>query len=173
MVYQSASEAVVVVLVAVGFAVVGVCGLSLSFFPLANFPMLPPRRSHSTYLDSVEADSLAGSVQCSPDEDMTRQEFAQEADINFLLRKYGAVPQRPVTYGEVDFDLDFQQARLAMRDVAEGYARLPESVRQRFPTLDSLLAALASGEVVDLSSAVDPPAGGSAGESSAAASEAR
>lgn len=133
--------------------------------------MLPPRRSHSTYLDSLESDSLAGAIQCSPDEDMARQEFKQEADINFLLRKYGVVPQRPVSYGEVDFDLDFQQARLAMREVSEGYARLSPEVRERYPSLEALLAAIANGEAVDLTPAPAGAGSGSPASGGAAASD--
>lgn len=146
---------------------------SLSFFSLAHFFMLPAIRTHANFLARLEQDSVASAVVCPPDEDSARQEFAQEADINFLLRKYGAVPQRPLSYGEVDFDLDFQQAQLAMRDVADGYARLPVVVRNRYPDLDSLLLAIANGEAIDLSPASDPAAGSSAAGSEAAASEAR
>lgn len=106
--------------------------------------------------------SLSSGLECDPAEDKARPEFAADADVNILLRKYGAVPQRPLVYGEVNFDLDLLSAYEAVSSAVAGYARLPLSVRERFPDMATLFAAMASGEVVDLHPTPVPAAMGSA-----------
>lgn len=59
-------------------------------------------------------------IKCSEEEDKTRQEFKDEADVNKLLSRYGVnVPQLRPVYGEVDTDIDLQGAYLAAQEVAD------------------------------------------------------
>lgn len=86
---------------------------------------------------------------CPPAEDRTRQEFRDETDVNLLLQRYGAaIPQKPVQYGEVDFDLDLHTAYGAFQRVREGFNSLVPMLRDKYPTLDELVAAIATGEVI-------------------------
>lgn len=66
-----------------------------------------------------DAISFACGTACPPDEDKTRQEFKDESDTNWLLRRYGVnVPQASVQYGkEVDFDVSYQDGVNAQREV--------------------------------------------------------
>jgi len=66
-----------------------------------------------------DAISLACGTVCTPEEDRTRQEFKDESDTNWLLRRYGVnVPQASVQYGkEVDFDVSYQDGVNAQREV--------------------------------------------------------
>lgn len=79
-----------------------------------------------------DAISLACGTACSADEDRTRQEFKDESDTNWLLRRYGVnVPQASVQYGrEVDMDISYQDALNAQREVQE--ALTPEQLVQLF-----------------------------------------
>lgn len=89
--------------------------------------------------------------------DRARQEFKDEADINILLRRFGVtVPQKQVTYGEANFDLDLQQAHAAVREAKEGFARLPEELRKKYPSWKSIFNAIQSGELKDLKSETVP-----------------
>lgn len=84
-----------------------------------------------------------------------RQEFREECDLNFLLRKFGALPERAVQYGWNDFDLDLQ-GHLKFVDAArEAYAALPEFIRERYPTIQALLDADALGKL-DFSPPAEP-----------------
>lgn len=82
-------------------------------------------------------------------EDMTRQEFAEESDVNNILRKFagGGYPLRPVNYGVQDFTLDLDGAYAAARVSVEAWDRLPVELRSRFSGWPELLAAMEKGEV--------------------------
>lgn len=133
--------------------------------------MHPAIRFQDSFLDSLEADSLASSVVCTEKEDRARQEFAKDADVNLLLKRFGLnIPVRHPEYGEVDFDLDVQGAYRAVAEAREGFARLPAHLRERFPSWEALMAAVANGEAVSLEPPKEPaspvteaaPASGSA-----------
>jgi hypothetical protein len=79
-------------------------------------------------------------------EDLARQEFKEEADINFLLAKFGVnTPNRPPTYAEVDYDIDLQSALMAIHEVKKAHRQLPEDILNRYPSWQSLLNAVESG----------------------------
>lgn len=106
------------------------------------------------YITRSQADSSEDHAQhdmflvCPPEEDKTRQEFRDEQDVNLLMQRYGAsIPQQPVQYGEVDFDLDLHTAYGAVQRVREGFNSLDPALRVKYPTLDHLVAALATGTV--------------------------
>lgn len=84
-------------------------------------------------------------------EDVTRQEFRDEADINVLLKRYGVgsgPPLRDPIYGEVDYDLDLMGAYTAVRQAREAFQRLPQDVREAYPSWDQLLAGIGAGAVI-------------------------
>ena len=78
------------------------------------------------------------------DEDMTRQEFKDECDVNHILRQHGYMV-RPVRYGEHNFDDDLT-AQMQSRSVFQlWYDSAPPDVREAYPDLGSFLAAFGSG----------------------------
>ena len=66
-------------------------------------------------LNRIAAKNIVCEVVCSVEEDMTRQEFKDECDVNHILRQHGFVV-RPVQYGEHDFDADLT-AQMQSRSV--------------------------------------------------------
>lgn len=102
--------------------------------------------------DLQEYYSELSGLDCSESVDVARQEFKDEADVNKLLARFGvAAPQRQPTFGEVDFDLDLQQAMFAVQEAKQAHAAMPANLRERYPTWQSLLNGLESGEfVIDL-----------------------
>jgi len=77
-------------------------------------------------------------------EDMTRQEFKEECDVNHILRQHGYMV-RPVKFGEHNFDDDLT-AQMQSRSVFQfWYDSAPAEVRDAYPDLGSFLAAFGSG----------------------------
>lgn len=106
--------------------------------------------------------SSVTSLECPLHEDMTRQEFKAETDINSLVRRLTPAdllsrPQ-PSYGGFHDYDMDLQQAAISLQQARDGFARLPASVRAKFATVGELIAALESGEAIDLADAPAEPA---------------
>lgn len=119
--------------------------------------MHPAIRFQDSFLETLEADSLASSLVCTEAEDRARQEFAKDSDINLLLKRFGLnLPVRHPEYGEVDFDLDLQGAYRAVAEAREGFARLPAHLRERYPSWEALMAAVANGEDVSLEPPKEP-----------------
>lgn len=95
-------------------------------------------------IDNLDAVTFDSGLFCDEEEDMTRQEFKDESDVNSLVRRHGLIP-RPVRYGDWDFDVDLQSSMEARRAVSEAYAVLPPEVRGLYPDMGSVWAAIASG----------------------------
>jgi hypothetical protein len=58
-----------------------------------------------------------------PKEDVARQEFRADCDIQTLLARHGAFqPLRPAVYGEVDFDVSYSDLAQAEIRVAQAAA---------------------------------------------------
>lgn len=88
-------------------------------------------------------------LDCSGDvEHAARQEFKDDADLNVLLRRFGAIPtgSAPV-FGEYDFDLTLQDAIAAGRESSRAWSRLPADVQARYGSWPAVLAALDRGEL--------------------------
>jgi hypothetical protein len=95
-------------------------------------------------LHKIAAKEVRCDVVCSIEEDMTRQEFKEECDVNHILRQHGYVP-RPVVYGEHNFD-DDMTARMQSRSLFEAwYAEAPAEVRELYSDLGSFLRAFGAG----------------------------
>lgn len=108
--------------------------------------MHPAIRTQADAGAGNDVESNAAAIDFTGTEDMARQEFKLEADINVLLQRFGVqTPQRRVTFGEVDFGLDLQQALSAVDQATTAHRNLPQALRAEFPTWQSVLNALVTG----------------------------
>lgn len=77
------------------------------------------------------------SLVCDPEDTRTQQQFAEECDINEIVRRFGltgVMPENPRLPVSGDFTgvSDFQTAMNAVRAAEEGFMELPAEVRYRF-----------------------------------------
>lgn len=81
-------------------------------------------------------------------EQITRQEFRDDADINNILNRMGVnAPQRPLKYGEeIDYTLDLQTALEALDAVKVAEFDVPPELRNRYPTWREVLNGVESGQ---------------------------
>lgn len=81
------------------------------------------------------------------EESLTRQEFADEADLNILLARFGVGQVRPMEYGkEVDYSVDLQSA-LGALDAARAAAwSIPEELKDRYRNWQDVLNAAETGQ---------------------------
>lgn len=77
----------------------------------------------------------------------TRQEFAEESDINNILGKYGMQQAtRPLKWGEtIDYTMDLQQAKTALAAVKSANFNIPEELRNKYPDWQAILNGTESG----------------------------
>lgn len=108
--------------------------------------MQPPTKDQAdinienVLLDASESDE---------NKDHARQEFKEEADINHMLNRFGITPERGApTYGVWDDSINLQSAMDSVREAREGYRTLPEELRQKFPSMEAMLAAIDNGSLV-------------------------
>lgn len=98
---------------------------------------------------------------CTAEEDKARQEFKDEADINYMLNRFGITPPRGApTYGEWDDSIDLQAAFQSVSDAQVAYQRLPDNLKAKFTRMEDLLSALENGSLVikNEDAPVDTPA---------------
>lgn len=93
--------------------------------------------------------SASASISFDPSEDMARQEYREESDVNYQLSRYGVdVPlRRNPQFGEVDWDLDLHGAHIAFHNAQAAFLQLPEELRKRFRTPSEMLDGMNSGEL--------------------------
>lgn len=108
--------------------------------------MHPPTKDQA----DLGQDNVTLDASNTPDnKDVARQEFKDEADINVMLAKFGVTqPRGTPTYGEWDDSIDLQTAVQSVRDARSAYHALPEELRNKFPRMEDLLAALENGSLV-------------------------
>lgn len=121
--------------------------------------------------------SRANQLDCSDLPSVTRQEFADEVDVNKLLQRYGAGAglSRPPIFGRtVDYDVDLQMSIEAINAAQVGYRRLPSELREEYKDWRAVLAAIQNGDlIVDMQTGkiakkdVSPPGATSSGNSPA------
>lgn len=82
------------------------------------------------------------------DESLTRQEFKDEADLNILLGRFGVdgLQHRQPQFGEIDYNMDLQQALAARDAVSRANFRVPEELREKYPDGHAVLAGVESGQ---------------------------
>lgn len=93
--------------------------------------------------------SLASGIVCDLDADPTRQEYAEQQDINWIVQRFGGnlVTGLKPQYGENNFDLDLMGALETMTVAQDQYNALPAKLRQAYPSISSLVEALERGEL--------------------------
>jgi len=107
-------------------------------------------------LSKIAEKEVRCDVVCSVDEDMTRQEFKDECDVNHILRQHGYMV-RPVVYGEHNFDEDLT-VQMQSRSIFQfWYDSAPAEVRDAYPDLGSFLAAFGSGALKTGMAGVEVP----------------
>lgn len=90
----------------------------------------------STYnYDMDKASDDAGL--CCRDPSLTKQSFAEEADINTMISRFGVGYEMPAgvvapTYMDFEGVYDFRTAMTAITDAREAFQALPADVRYRF-----------------------------------------
>lgn len=95
-----------------------------------------------------EAASLATGLYCDPADDRTRQEFKDESDINWLLHRYGALPdRRPVQYGDEDFTTDLLSAYEAVQTAQNLFDSLDPTIRAQFASWRDLAQKLVNDQL--------------------------
>lgn len=110
--------------------------------------MMPAIRRQSDIVNQKEISDRTG-LDCSDDKDLARQEDKADADINNILKRYGigTGQQRQPFFGEIDYDLDLQNARQAVRDAEHLWLKLPDPIRDKYPTWQQVLSAAESGQL--------------------------
>lgn len=107
--------------------------------------MQPPTRD-ATDIGGVEI--LVNASNSDTNKDVTRQEFAQEADINYMLSRFGVTaPRGSPTYGEWDDTIELQTALNSVREAEDGYYQLPKELREKFPSMEDFLTAVDNGSL--------------------------
>lgn len=91
-------------------------------------------RSGFNYDRDVVSDETG--LKCK-DKSMAQQHFAEEVDINTIVRRFGITGEMPMnfeapTYADFTGVVDFKTAMDAVRDAAERFMELPAHVRARF-----------------------------------------
>ena len=80
--------------------------------------------------------SFESGLDCQ-DETLTQQNFAEECDINTIVRRFGLTGQlpdnvRPPQYGDFDQVTDYHSALNAVREAGERFMALPAELRAEF-----------------------------------------
>lgn len=88
---------------------------------------------------------------CPKEEHMTKQEFAEEVDINTILRRFNVTGQLPEnvrmpTYADFTDVYDFHSAANAIAQANEAFAEMPADVRKRFENDPAQFVAFCSDE---------------------------
>lgn len=105
-----------------------------------------------------EASQLA-TIDCSDMPDRTRQEDKADTDINILWLRYaGNIPNRHTIYGtETDFTADLQTMKEAVREMEDGWDKLPPHLKQMYNNFEDIFKAIQTGELKDLTNPPTPP----------------
>lgn len=83
-----------------------------------------------------------------PEEDKTRQEFKDDADLNILLRRFGleTLVRTDGKFTEVDYNMDLQQAFAAIAAAKHVLPNVPPELRGKYKSWQDVLNATESGE---------------------------
>lgn len=90
--------------------------------------------------------------------DRARQEYKNDADINYMLSRLGVTqPRGAPVYGEWDDNIDLQMAIESVREAKTGFRSLPEELQKKFGTLEDFLTAVDNGSLVIKDKEPEPP----------------
>lgn len=90
-------------------------------------------------------------LDCSVEKSLTQQSFAEECDINTIVRRFGLsgelpVNQRAPTYGDFTGVSDYKSALEAVMAAEDAFMQLPAHVRARFENDPQAFVAFCSDE---------------------------
>lgn len=111
--------------------------------------------------------SVESGLSCAPEEDMCQQQFADDCDINVIVKRFGltgkvVVPPSMPMVGDFTEVKDFQSCMNLIRDAQQEFERMPADVRRRFANDPGALMAFLGDEsnleeAVKLGLVVAPP----------------
>lgn len=108
--------------------------------------MHPPIRDQAD-IGTVNITTDASNTIDNPD--MTDQSGKDEADINYMLSRFGITqPRGAPTYGQWDDTIDLQQAIESVRLAKFAFDELPKELRDKFPNMAELVRAVDNGSLV-------------------------
>lgn len=92
------------------------------------------RTSHNYDRDQVSNET---GLKCDPDEGMAQQQFAEECDINTIVKRFGLTGQLPTNFnppvsGDFTGINDFHSAMNQVRSAQEEFMKLDGQLRYRF-----------------------------------------
>lgn len=118
--------------------------------------MYPPTKDQT---DIGLEDQTLDASDSEDNKDMARQEYKEEADINYMLSRFGITqPRGTPTFGETDDTIDLQIALNSVREARTGYKTLPQELRDKFPSMEDMLRAVENGSlVIKTEDAKQPP----------------
>lgn len=117
---------------------------------------MPPTKDQTTLgVDNPTIDASDGAIlerhngDVEENKDMARQEYAKDADINYMLSRFGITPERGApTFGEWDDTIDLQQALASVAEARAAFSEIPEELRKKFSSMEELLTAYGNGSLV-------------------------
>lgn len=113
--------------------------------------MQPPTKDQTDIgVDNPTVDASDGAEleNGTENKDSARQEFAKEADINYMLSKFGITPERGApTFGEWDDTIDLQQALASVTEAQAAFKALPDALRNKFQSMEEILKAYHNGSL--------------------------
>lgn len=89
------------------------------------------------YAYDVDSASMASAIDQSGEVTLTQQQFAEDADINVIVRRFGLTGQLPENLqlprsGDFESVIDFHSAMNVVRQAQEEFMRVPADTRAYF-----------------------------------------
>lgn len=130
--------------------------------PQTQTKMIPPTKDQRDIgVDNPTLDASDGHLHEQDEtinKDRSRQEYKDEADINYMLSRFGITqPRGAPVYGEWDDTLDLQTAIESVREAHAAYRRVPQELRNKFSSMEELLLALNNGSLVIKDNKLEEP----------------
>lgn len=102
--------------------------------------------------DGREVEGSRYAVHFDADQDLTHQQFKEDADINVLMKRFGVTGKMPMPsmlpfYGDFSQVGDFHGSMQMVRQAQEAFALLPASVRAKFHNSPSELVQFLHSEM--------------------------
>jgi len=104
----------------------------------------PHRMQFDGLGDQVSAETAISFIGA---EDVTRQEFMRETDVNYIINRYGLPGQQQQQFGESFQGTDLQEAIRLQNELKNAFERLPEALRRQYGSWGGVIAAADRGEL--------------------------